>query len=429
MKPKLALTTFVSFLLLCGLAATAGAAPDIGPVESKLKKGKKLTLKFEVTMGAPGEVRLEGDVNGVPVNLTKRVKKAATKRIRLKVNAGKLGFKGRDTSLDFNLTIRAVEESGAEDTKDASQIIALPLIYLHGLGGDLSGEGISVFETALELVLPDTYDSEGEKPNLLLFTYDSTGTPLGKLGAQLEAEVKRALKATGFRKVDLVGHSMGGLVCRSYLTRRGAGAKVRKCVFLATPNEGTPLAYLAGILSGFVTVDALPEEFRDIAGTLLTADVDQVLSSFYPSYDWLEVPGLFAGQLPATDSPLTDLNGIAPAAGVEFHAFAYSSTGQEAGDLFGITVGTVERIELDLADGIALLALLADPTGFDLENLPLDMFVLGDGDGLVPYRSAVMSDVPAWSAAMAAHDLGIGIHGAMPADPRVALKLAEILTD
>ena len=70
-----------------------------------------------------------------------------------------------------------------------------------------------------------------------------------------------------------------------------------------------------------------------------------------------------------------------------------------------------------------------DLSGFTLEDIPLDAFVLGAGDGLVPYRSAVMSDVPAWSEALTVHDLGIGIHGAMPADPRVLLRLKEILTD
>jgi len=411
-------------------AGSALASPDIGPVTSKLKKGKKLTLKFEVTMGAPGEVHVEGDVNGVPVSLTKRVKKAATKRIKMKVNAGKLGFKGRDTSLDFNLTIRAVETSGAEDTKDASRIVALPLIYLHGPGGDLTDGGISVFTTAIDLVMPGTYDSEGEKPNLVLFTYDSLGTPLATLGAQLEKEVKRTLKATGFKKVDLVGHSMGGLVCRSYLNRSGAAAKVRKCVFLATPNEGTPLAYLASLVGGLVTLDTIPEEFRDIAGELLDPDATEVLETFYPDYDWIDVPLLLSFLLPDLSSPLTDMNAIAPAAGVEFHAFAYSSTGEEVGDMFGLSAGTVERVDLTGVDLTVLLAALTGGgAGLSLDDIPLDALVLGDGDGLVPYRSAVMDDVPAWKSAMTAHDMGIGIHGAMPADPRVMLELADILTD
>lgn len=416
-------------LFLFVLAATAVAAPDIGPVESKVKKGKKLTLKFEVTMAAPGEVHLEGDVNGVPVNLTKRFKKAATKRLRMRVNAGKLGFKSRDRSIDFNLTIRATEQSGAEDTKDASQIVAVPLIFLHGFGGDLSDEGISVFETAIDLTMPGAYDSEGDKPNLVLFTYDSLGTALPNLGAALETAVKQTLKATGFRKVDLVGHSMGGLVCRSYLARPGAAEKVRKCVFLATPNEGTPLAYLASMATGIVSVDTLPEEFQDIAGELLNAETTDALSTFFPSYDWIDAPALLSFLLPDLSSPLTDLNAVAPAADVDFHAFAYSETAEGVGDAFGFTLGTVEKVDLNGVDLTALLALFTGGGEFAIEDFPIDALVLGAGDGLVPYRSAVMSDVPAWKSALTVHDLGVGIHGAMPADPRVMLELAEILTD
>jgi len=416
-------------LVLFLFAGTALAAPDIGPVETKLKKGKKLTLKFEVTMGGPGEVRLEGDVNGVPVSVRKRFRKAATKRVKLKVNAGKLGFKGRDRSIDFNLTIHAVEKSGASETKDASRFIALPLIYLHGLGGDQTPEGLSTFETAIDLVLPGVYDSEGEKPNLVFFTYDSFGTALSKIGADLEAEVRRTLKATGFRKVDLVGHSMGGLVCRSYLSRAGAAAKVRKCVFLATPNEGTPLAYLASLATGVVPLDTIPEEFQDIAGELLDAENTAALTTFYPSYDWIEAPALLAFLLPDLTSPLTELNAIAPAAGVDFHAFAYSETGEAVGDAFGLTAGTVERVDLTDVDVVSLLALLAGGGEFSLEAIPQDALVLGEGDGLVPYRSAVMSDVPAWKSAMTVHDMGIGIHGAMPADPRVLQELADLLAE
>ncbi|MEN8151130.1 MAG: hypothetical protein ABFS86_15040, partial [Planctomycetota bacterium] len=65
---------------------------------------------------------------------------------------------------------------------------------------------------------------------------------------------------------------------------------------------------------------------------------------------------------------------------------------------------------------------------FTLDDIPLDALILGDGDGLVPLRSALMTDVPAWKAAMTAHDLGIGIHGMMTADPRVLLELKTLLT-
>jgi len=424
------LRILIAAVALASLATAAVAAPSIGEPETSFKGGKRLTVKVRVSMDGPGEVFLEGDVNGVPVSVSKRFRRAKTKRLKFKVNAGKLGFKDRDRALDFDLTVRAVEEGGAEERADADFFAPIPLVYTHGLGGSCEDGGCDDFAASLDLVMPGVYDPEGKKPNLVLFTYDSMGSPLASLGADLDRAVRRTLRKTGFRKVDLVGHSMGGLVCRSYLVRPGAADRVRKCVFLATPNEGTPVAWMASLLVGFVTPADLPEEYRDIAADLLDANAAEQLRTFFPDYDWLEADLLVRIALGDLTGPLTDLNDLPPADGVDYHAFAYSSTGDEGGDLFGITSGTVVGIDLTQVDLTLLLALFqGTATDFTLDDIPLDALVLGDGDGLVPLRSAVMSDVPAWSEALTVHDLGIGIHGEMPADPRVFSVLKGILED
>lgn len=415
--------TLLAAAVLLLLAGSTLAAPVIGPIETKLKKSKKLSFKVEVSFDTPGEVRLVGTLNGEPVNVTKRVKKPATKRLKLKVNARKFGYRKLAEDLDFDLRIEAVAESGASDTRDVSRVVPVPLIYLHGLGGD---EGsLSSFKTALDLAMPGRYDADAEKPNLVLHGYDSINRSLSMLGAELDGVVGKLLKSSGFKKVDIVAHSMGGLVTRTFLARSGAGGKVRKFVMLSTPNEGVPLAYLATLATDFVVPATLPEEAQELADLLLDANTKSALRSFYPDYDWLEVPALLEFLLPDRASPLTDLNRIDPPAGVDIHVFTYSSTGQEVGDLFGLSVGTIEAIDLMDVD---LLGLLGGGS-FDIADLPLDALVLGDGDGLVPYRSAVMSDVPAWAAAITVHDVGIGFHGTMPVDPRMWAELDEILRD
>ncbi len=61
---------------------------------------------------------------------------------------------------------------------------------------------------------------------------------------------------TPVQTVDVVAHSMGGLVLRSYLSGKQntagvfqppAATHVRKAIFLATPNFGTPIASLVPI--------------------------------------------------------------------------------------------------------------------------------------------------------------------------------------
>lgn len=66
-------------------------------------------------------------------------------------------------------------------------------------------------------------------------------TSIGKLVPQLAQRVDEVCAATGAKQVTLVAHSMGGLVCRSYLARFGS-EQVAKLVTLASPHSGTELA-------------------------------------------------------------------------------------------------------------------------------------------------------------------------------------------
>ncbi|MFE3600627.1 esterase/lipase family protein, partial [Streptomyces sp. NPDC059142] len=50
---------------------------------------------------------------------------------------------------------------------------------------------------------------------------------------------------TGHRRVDVVGHSLGGLIARYYVQRMGGDARVRTLVTLGTPHEGTTAVPLA----------------------------------------------------------------------------------------------------------------------------------------------------------------------------------------
>jgi len=66
-------------------------------------------------------------------------------------------------------------------------------------------------------------------------------TSIGKLVPQLTQRVEEVCRATGADQVVLIAHSMGGLVCRSYLARHG-GSQVERLVTIASPHAGTELA-------------------------------------------------------------------------------------------------------------------------------------------------------------------------------------------
>lgn len=65
--------------------------------------------------------------------------------------------------------------------------------------------------------------------------------PIEAAEEELHAAVERIVAGTGQSRVVLVGHSMGGLVARAYLARRGSG-RVARLATVASPHHGTALA-------------------------------------------------------------------------------------------------------------------------------------------------------------------------------------------
>jgi len=64
---------------------------------------------------------------------------------------------------------------------------------------------------------------------------------MGKLVPQLRERIEHVCTTTGAGQVLLVGHSMGGLIARSYLARHG-NEHVARLITLATPHAGSELA-------------------------------------------------------------------------------------------------------------------------------------------------------------------------------------------
>ncbi|MET8635030.1 esterase/lipase family protein [Streptomyces sp. NPDC057746] len=57
--------------------------------------------------------------------------------------------------------------------------------------------------------------------------------------------VEELCERTGQQRVDVVGHSLGGLIARYYVQRLGGDLRVRTLVTLGTPHSGTRVAPLA----------------------------------------------------------------------------------------------------------------------------------------------------------------------------------------
>ncbi|MFE1174702.1 alpha/beta fold hydrolase [Streptomyces sp. NPDC058773] len=74
--------------------------------------------------------------------------------------------------------------------------------------------------------------------------YSPLTCDLRKAAELLSRHVEEICARTGHRRVDLVGHSLGGLIARYYVQRLGGDTRVRTVVTLGTPHSGTRIAPL-----------------------------------------------------------------------------------------------------------------------------------------------------------------------------------------
>lgn len=133
---------------------------------------------------------------------------------------------------------QAMDELVQQDYPDA-----VPIILVHGWNGD-------------EFTWPDPERLQALEKSLqrdiYFFTYRtgwiaSRVPPLELLEEQLERYL------SGFKRVDVVAHSMGGLLVRQYLSHH-AEQPMRRVVFLSTPHFGTNAA---SILAELASVSAV----------------------------------------------------------------------------------------------------------------------------------------------------------------------------
>ena len=111
-----------------------------------------------------------------------------------------------------------------------------PLIFLHGLGGHRGNF----------LPMRSWLGLQGRRRGYAIGL--DSGVDLMTLGHQLSATIDQILTANGIPggQVDIVAHSMGGVVARLALLEVATLQRVHTLVTLGTPHRGTQIARLGG---------------------------------------------------------------------------------------------------------------------------------------------------------------------------------------
>jgi triacylglycerol esterase/lipase EstA (alpha/beta hydrolase family) len=125
-----------------------------------------------------------------------------------------------------------------------------PVILVHGTVEDMSNNWLALSPLLLNTgycVFALNYGSFNGSGELGIYGVGE----VAHSAEQLSSFVDQVLAATHARKVDLVGHSQGGMMPRYYLKFLGGAAKVRTLVGLAPSNHGTTLDGIATLGSFF----------------------------------------------------------------------------------------------------------------------------------------------------------------------------------
>jgi triacylglycerol lipase len=153
-----------------------------------------------------------------------------------------------------------------------------PIVLVHGI---IDNHAIfTVMEYALRrrgFQTLSTYDY-----GLLTHNIPGAAARFGKAIEELSA-------ASGYERVHVIGHSLGGLIARYYVQRLGGDGQVHTLVTLGTPHHGTQLAWAAPLLPlvrQLTPRSTVIQELAEPAPQCRTRFL-----AFYSDIDHLVVPG------------------------------------------------------------------------------------------------------------------------------------------
>jgi hypothetical protein len=104
-------------------------------------------------------------------------------------------------------------------------------LFVHGIIGDTREMAACLRRAGVA----DRYDL------VLTFDYENLQDPIADTAQALKTRLEAAgLKPGHGKSLDIIAHSMGGLVSRWFIEREGGHAIVRRLIMLGTPNGGSP---------------------------------------------------------------------------------------------------------------------------------------------------------------------------------------------
>jgi pimeloyl-ACP methyl ester carboxylesterase len=125
--------------------------------------------------------------------------------------------------------------------------------------------------------------------DLSSFDYGVLTSDVRTTAQDLAIAIEKLTAESGYEKVHVIGHSLGGLITRYYVQRMGGHERVHTVVTLGTPHQGTALARAGSVLP---LIRQLRPDSDVIAELSQPApDCDTRFIAFHSDLDQLIVPG------------------------------------------------------------------------------------------------------------------------------------------
>ncbi|MFH1822421.1 MAG: right-handed parallel beta-helix repeat-containing protein [Patescibacteria group bacterium] len=275
-----------------------------------------------------------------------------------------------------------------------------PVIIVPGIMGSWEKHGQWVIDPILH-----TYDNLIEAmvqagyvlgENLFLFPYDWRSNNVLTAGL-LKDKIEEVKAQTGSEKIDIIAHSMGGLVSRYYVQSNEYENDVDQLILLDTPHQGAPESYLVyegAYFMGNIFISKLKKYTFHIEAvvygylSLVKYIKEQIISTeqLLPVYNYLQEQEnnnwqyrMYPVQYPR-NTFLENLNAVPVVEALKQRA-DITNIISSAGATSTLTAIRVIP-DSDIYDNK-----WTDGYPFDIEKYDLSGLIASNGDGTVPYSS------------------------------------------
>ncbi len=284
-----------------------------------------------------------------------------------------------------------------------------PVIIIPGILGSAQHNGEWLIDPITHAYdnLIDTLVANGYSTSTTLFPfpYDWHKSNIDTT-VLLNAKIDEVKTVCGCTQVDIVAHSMGGLVARRYIQSNFYDNDVRKLIFLGTPHMGAPKAYLmweggsedtdfnGRVVKSFLTIESLKNGYSNLFDYVRAIPITSV-QELLPVYGYIkhvdspETPSFPNSEWYPNNLFLSDLN--TNIAGLYDSGVAISNfVGQTADDK---TITAIRVVPPPVISPVTLWG-FGMPENFG-DSSTDEGLERGIGDGTVPLSSAsfVTSDL------------------------------------